>query len=142
MQVRDAMAKTIVTANPSDTVTDVADMMRHQDCGFVPVQRDGQLVGVVTDRDIVIRFCADTDPHADMRTTPISEIMSKTPIAIQSEASLEDAGDLMAEHQIRRLAVLDGTRLVGVLSFGNLEQALHARGACAEEVLLGVTAGA
>lgn len=116
-------------------------MMRREGCGFIPVVRDDHLEGVVTDRDIVIRFCADGGGEANMRTTPIADIMTRHPIGIQADAELEDAGHLMAEHQIRRLVVLDGMRLVGVLSFGNLEQALNAHGSCAEEVVLGVTSG-
>jgi CBS domain-containing protein len=142
MNVRDAMSKTISTAHPSSTVKEVAVMMRGEDCGFVPILRDDRLEGVVTDRDIIVRFCADGGSEANMRTTPISEIMTAKPISVQADASLEDAGHLMATHGIRRLTVLDGTHLVGILSFGNLEQALHAHGACAEEVMLGVTAGA
>jgi CBS domain-containing protein len=142
MKVRDAMAKTIATAQPSTTIKEVAVMMRREDCGFIPVLRGDHLEGVVTDRDIVVRFCADGAPEASMITTPISEIMTTTPIAIRADANLEDAGHLMAEHQVRRLVVLDGARVVGILSFGNLEQAVHAHGACAEEVTLGVTSGA
>jgi len=141
MQVRDAMATTIARAEPSTTVKEVAVMMRREDCGFIPIVRGEHLDGVVTDRDIVVRFCAEGLGEGSMLTTPIADIMTTRPISIQADANLEDAGHLMAEHQIRRLVVLDGQRMVGVLSFGNLEQALHAHGACAEEVVLGVTSG-
>ena len=141
MQVRDAMAKTIARAEPSTTIKEVAVMMRREDCGFIPIVRGEHLDGVVTDRDIVVRFCADGLAEGSMLTTPIADIMTTRPISIQADANLEDAGHLMAEHQIRRLVVLEGQRVVGVLSFGNLEQALHAHGECAEEVVLGVTSG-
>lgn len=142
MKVRDAMAKTISTAHPSSTVREVAVMMQREDCGFVPIMRDAHLEGVVTDRDIVVRFCADGGADANMLTTPIGEVMTAMPISVHADSSLEDAGHLMATNGVRRLPVLDGSRLVGVVSFGNLEQALHAHGECAEEVTLGVTAGA
>jgi CBS domain-containing protein len=142
MQVRDAMAKTISTAHPSSTVNDVAVIMRREDCGFVPIVRDDQLAGVVTDRDIVVRCCADEGTESTMLSTPISDIMTAKPVSVQAESSLEDAGHLMAMNAIRRLPVLDGSQLVGILSFGNLEQALHGHGDCAEEVTLGVTVGA
>ncbi len=141
MQVRDAMTKTIATAHPSTTIKEVAVMMRREDCGFIPILRGEHLEGVVTDRDLVVRFLADGSAEASMLTVPIADIMTTRPIAIQADARLEDAGHLMAEHQVRRLVVLDGMRLVGVLSFGDLEQALHAHGDCAEEVILGVTSG-
>ncbi len=141
MHVRDAMATTLVVAHPSTTIKEVAVMMRRQDCGFIPIIRDDRLDGVVTDRDIVLRFCADGGTDASMLTTPIGDIMTRRPVGVQADADIEAAGHLMAEHHVRRLPVLDGTRLVGVLSFGDLEQALHARGNCAEEVTLGVTSG-
>jgi CBS domain-containing protein len=142
VKVREPMAKTISTAHPPSTVKDVAVMMRREDCGFVPIVRDDQLAGVVTDRDIVVRFCADGGGEANMLTTPIGEVMSATPTSVRADSSLEGAGHLMAINGVRRPPVLDGSRLVGVLSFGNLEQALHAHGACAEEVTPGVTVGA
>lgn len=120
MQVRDAMAKTISTVHPAATIREVAEIMKREDCGFVPILRDDRLVGVVTDR----------------------EIMTATPCTVQADASLEDAAHVMAIHQVRRLPVLDGTLLVGILSYGNLEQAFLAHGVYAEQATLGVAIGA
>lgn len=142
MQVREAMAKTISTAHTTSSVREVAEIMQREDCGFVPVMADGELVGVVTDRDIVLRFCAAGAPSPSVDAMPIGEIMTPGGICVQADASLEDAGHLMAEHAVRRLPVLEDDKLVGILSFGNLEQAVHAHGECAEEVMLGVTVGA
>jgi CBS domain-containing protein len=142
MQVRDAMAKTISTAHPAATIREVAEIMKREDCGFVPILRDDRLVGVVTDRDIVIRFCSDGASGRSLVTTPVSEIMTATPRTVQADPSLEDAAHVMAIHQVRRLPVLDGTLLVGILSYGNLEQAFLAHGVYGEQVTLGVAIGA
>ncbi|MEW6582422.1 MAG: CBS domain-containing protein, partial [Actinomycetota bacterium] len=122
MNVRDAMAKTIGTAAPSDPVGRVAQIMRTEDCGFVPIVAGGDVVGVVTDRDIVIRGLAMG--RADILDAPIESIMTTTVFPIGPDADLADAAHVMAEHEVRRLPVMERGRLIGVLSYGNLEQAL------------------
>ena len=87
-------------------------LMREDDCGSLPVVRDGTLVGIVTDRDIVIRAAAD---GRDLKTTKVSEVMSADPITIGPEADIDDAAKLMAERQVRRLPVVDKGHLVGII---------------------------
>jgi CBS domain-containing protein len=140
MQVREAMAKTISTAAPSDTIGRVASLMKQEDCGFIPVVQDGGVVGVVTDRDLVVRAMAGS--AAGPAEIPVEQVMTRTIWSVGAEDSIESAAHEMAEHEVRRLPVMDGDRLVGILSYGNLEQALHARGPAAAEATLGVTAGA
>jgi CBS domain-containing protein len=101
---------------------------------------DDRVVGVVTDRDLVLRVLADGAPEAP--TIPVGEVMTRTVWSIGAEESIERAAYAMAEHGVRRLPVTEGDRLVGILSYGNLEQALHAEGAAAAEATLGVTQGA
>jgi predicted transcriptional regulator len=140
VNVKDVMARTIGTAAPSDSVAHVARLMQLEDCGFIPVVEGGQAVGVVTDRDIVVRGIA-VSPE-DVGSRGINEVMSSPVVFVDEDAALEEAAEMMASHQIRRLAVTQGERLVGVLSYGNLEQALHGQGDAARDATLGVTAGA
>jgi CBS domain-containing protein len=140
MFVHEAMAKTICTATPTDTVSSVAHMMKKDDCGFIPITDAGRLVGVVTDRDVVIRCLADA--RTDVRNEPIDRVMSTSVWTIDAGATVEEAAHVMAEHEVRRLPVMSKGKLVGVLSYGNLEQAVHAEGAAAAEATLGVTRGA
>ena len=140
MQVREAMAKTISTATPEDTIGRVALMMKAEDCGFIPVVREDEVVGVITDRDLILRVIADE--AADVPTIPVGDVMTRSIWSVGADESIEAAAHQMAEHGIRRLPVIDGGRLVGVLSYGNLEQALHAEGSAAAEATLGVTQGA
>ncbi len=140
MKVREAMAKTISTAAPTDTVGRVAELMRAEDCGFVPIVEGDRILGVVTDRDIVLRCVADG--HAEATAERIDHVMTPGAWTIDADAPIEDAAHEMALHELRRLPVMQGDQLVGVLSYGNLEQALHAQGAAATEATLGVTHGA
>jgi CBS domain-containing protein len=137
--VRDAMAKTICSAQTEDTIQHIAQMMKETGCGFLPVTDEGTLAGVITDRDIALKLAEVGAPQLEaMRAW---EIMSEPVIAIFADDTLDHAGQIMAKHQVRRLPVTDGGRLVGVLSLGNLVQALHGEGA-AQFAVLGVTRGA
>jgi CBS domain-containing protein len=140
MLVHEAMAKTISTATPTDTVASIARMMKNDDCGFIPITDAGRLVGVVTDRDIVIRCLADA--RTDVRDERIDRVMSTSVWTIDADATVEEAAHVMAEHEVRRLPAMSKGSLVGVLSYGNLEQAVHAEGPAAAEATLGVTRGA
>ena len=141
MLVSDAMAKTISTASPGDTLTHVATLMKEEDCGFIPVVDGEELVGCITDRDIVLRAVADTRPEGVNDTA--GHVMSRPVWTIQADAPLEDAAEEMARHEVRRLPVVnDRGHLEGVITFGNLEQALHAAGKAAADATLGVTRGA
>jgi len=140
MKIREAMAKTISTARPNDTIARAAELMKMEDCGFIPVVAEDKLVGVVTDRDIVTRCLADG--HADVLTETLDHVMTPSVWTIEADAPIEAAAHVMAEHEVRRLPVLENNVLVGVISYGNLEQALHAQGAAAAEASLGVTRGA
>jgi CBS domain-containing protein len=140
MKVREAMAKTISTASPNDTLARAAELMKMEDCGFIPVLAEDKIVGVVTDRDIVIRCLAEA--HADVLTETIDHVMTPGAWTIDANAPIEAAAHVMAEHEVRRLPVIENDALVGILSSGNLEQALRAEGAAAAEASLGVTHGA
>jgi CBS domain-containing protein len=139
MKVRDAMAKTISTARPEDTIQHVAQLMKKEDAGFIPVVENGSLVGVVTDRDIVLRCIADA--KSDILKDSVSGCMSKKVVSVSPDADLEEAASLMDQNEIRRLTVVEGNKVVGVLSHGNLVQAARSEGP-ADIATLGVTRGA
>jgi CBS domain-containing protein len=139
MKVREAMAKTISTASPTDTVRQVAELMKEEDCGFVPVVEEGHLVGVVTDRDIVVRCLADG--HDDLGNEMATEVMSTKVVTVGPEDDIKEAAHRMATAEVRRLPVVVDGYVVGVLSLGNLIQATQDAGPAVEAVL-GVTHGA
>ena len=136
MKVQDVMGPTLVVASPDDSLARIAQMMREEDIGFVPICDAESLVGVITDRDIVVRCVAEG--HEGLPDEVVEHCMTRAPATIQAAASLDEAGRLMEEHEVRRLPVLDGERLVGVLSHGDLVQALGSEGP-ADQASLGVT---
>ena len=137
MKVRDAMARIVHRAKKNDKVADVANTMRQEDIGFIPVVDGEMLIGVITDRDIVIScIAAGHDPRGETA----EHLMSRTVTTIGPDDDLEEAGRMMEHEEIRRLPVVENGRLVGVLSHGNLVQATKNK--IAERATEGVTRGA
>ena len=117
MNVRDVMTAQVATATPQTTIEEVARTMSHVDSGAVPVVEDGKVVGLVTDRDIVLRVVAK---GGDL-SGPVSEIMSGDVQSCGQDTNLADAAARMGAHQVRRLVVLDDKgALVGILSLGDI----------------------
>lgn len=117
MKIRDIMVSDIETAEPDDTLDELAVIMREQDVGAIPVLEDGELIGIVTDRDIVVRCIAEGRDPAEVAA---DEVISGDLQTIEPDADLEEARRIMAEHQIRRLPVVDNGTLVGMVSLGDL----------------------
>ncbi|MFO1015171.1 MAG: CBS domain-containing protein [Caulobacteraceae bacterium] len=117
MKVSDVMTAQVVTAKPTTTVQQLAKTMSEIDSGAVPILEDGKVVGLVTDRDIVVRVIAT---GGDL-STPASDIMSGEVQTCREEDNLADATAKMASQQVRRLVVLneDG-RLCGIVSLGDI----------------------
>jgi CBS domain-containing protein len=117
--VRNAMTSSPKTIGPSTTAQEAARLMKSEDVGALPIVAGDKLVGVVTDRDLAIRVLAE----GKSSDTIVSEIASKDIVTVDPDQTLEDAARLMAEHQVRRLPVVeeDG-RLVGVLAQADVAQ--------------------
>jgi CBS domain-containing protein len=115
--VETIMTREPVALEPSSTCGEAATLMKQQDCGSLPIVRDGRLVGIITDRDIVVRAVAAGE---DPKTLRVSEIMTADPITIAPNTSIDEASRLMAERQVRRLPVVADGRLVGIVVLAQL----------------------
>jgi CBS domain-containing protein len=115
--VRDIMTTSVVGVAATATLVEAARDMRIFDIGDVLVMDGDQVVGIVTDRDIVIRAIAvDLDPAQTM----VGDIASPNPVWVAPDRPAADAVQLMRDNALRRLPVCEDGRLVGVLSLGNL----------------------
>jgi CBS domain-containing protein len=112
------MTRNVVTVPVEATIRDAAALMKNHDIGFLPVVADDVLVGVVTDRDLVVRgMCERADPNL----TPVRAIMSTTPVWCYAHDVLTDAADILADYRVHRLLVVDTEKkLVGLLSLDDL----------------------
>lgn len=115
--VREIMTKNVINMQVSTTLEEAARAMRERDIGNVVVAEDERLVGLVTDRDIVIRAVAD---GMDPTTTTLGSVASRDIIAVQPDDTAQAAALLMREQAIRRVLVVDEQGLCGILSIGDL----------------------
>ncbi len=117
MKVREMMTTDVASATPDTTLEEIATMMRDEDTGAIPVLDEGELVGIVTDRDIVIRCIAEGRNPSEVTA---EDVMSTDLETIDADADVEEASRLMAEKQVRRLPVVENGRFSGMLSLGDL----------------------
>jgi CBS domain-containing protein len=115
--IRDIMNTNVVTVQSTDSVTAAAQIMRDANIGDVLVMEDDRLSGILTDRDIVVRALAE---GKDLDATRAGEIASHELTTVSPEDDASQAVQRMREKAIRRLPVLEGGKLVGVLSIGDL----------------------
>jgi CBS domain-containing protein len=111
--VRDAMTQDPRSIGTSASVVEAAQLMREQHIGSLPVTEDDRLVGMITDRDITTRVVAES---AAPETTSVREVYSRDLISVEPNNNLEEALQLMARHQVRRLPVVENGRLVGIVA--------------------------
>ena len=115
MNIRDVMTSNPRTVSPQDTIQNAARIMRDEDTGAVPVVDQGRPIGIVTDRDIVVRAVAE-----GQLDRPVRDIVSGDIVSVRPDMSTREAADLMSEYQVRRLPVVENDRLVGIVSIGDL----------------------
>lgn len=115
-RIQDVMTPDPVTVTPSQPLRDAARAMRDRDIGTVVVVDEGEVCGVLTDRDIVIRGIAE---GVDL-STPISRVCSKDLVTLKPDDQIADAVRLMRERAVRRLPVVRDGKPVGIVSIGDL----------------------
>jgi CBS domain-containing protein len=116
MNIREVMTPNPQCVSPADSIQNVARIMRDCDTGAVPVVDNGRPIGIITDRDIVVRSVAD----GGQLNRPVREIVSGNVVCASPEMSTREAADLMSEYQVRRLPVVEHDRIVGIVSLGDL----------------------
>lgn len=137
MQVRDIMSPTVETIDANTMIRDAAVRMRDKDLGALPVSGEGRLIGMVTDRDIVVRGVAADRGGG---TTAVREVMSEGLVTCYDDASVADAARIMAEHKLRRMPVVDhGEELVGVVSLADLARSGAEGAQAAKDALAAVS---
>jgi CBS domain-containing protein len=119
-QVREAMTSNPRTVTADSSIAEAARLMRDEDTGIAPITEGTRLVGVVTDRDVAIKVVAE---GKDPETTKVTQIAATTLVTIDPEQDLDEALRLMAQHQVRRLPVVeeDG-KIVGILAQADVAQ--------------------
>jgi CBS domain-containing protein len=138
MKIREIMSANIVKATPDNTLTDIALMMKNEDIGVLPAVEDDELIGIVTDRDIVVRAIAD---GKDPSSTTVAEIVSEDVESVSPDDNVEKAAKIMADRQIRRLPVVEDRRVAGMVSLGDIAVKDKGEEGFAARALEGVSEG-
>jgi CBS domain-containing protein len=131
LKAYEVMTRPLATCAPDTSVTDVAATMRDRDIGDVLIVEDGQLRGIVTDRDLALQALTG---QADPRQTPIHKYMSTNVITGESTWSLEQVAKIMAQHQVRRLPIIQDGQVVGIVSLGDVALKSDQKGAVAKSL--------
>lgn len=117
MKVKDIMTKNVAYINPDTSVTEAAQLMQKHNVGSIPVCDRNGVIGVLTDRDIVVRNVAHgSDPHS----TPVKNVMTSKVTTVTPEMDIEQVTTIMSQNQIRRVPVVDNNMLVGIVALGDL----------------------
>jgi CBS domain-containing protein len=115
--VRHAMTAAPQTIDPDMNAADAAALMKSEDIGALPVVKDGELVGLVTDRDLVVRVLAE---RREPTQVEVGRIATRSPVTVTPDMRLSEARELMEKHQVRRLPVMKNHEVVGIVSLGDV----------------------
>ncbi|MGG3800492.1 CBS domain-containing protein [Metabacillus fastidiosus] len=114
--IKEHMSTNIATVSSNQTIQEAAMLMHEYNVGSIPVVDNGQLKGIITDRDITTRSTA----QGHSNDTPVSQVMSANIVSGNTLMSTEEACELMAANQIRRLPIVENNELIGIVALGDL----------------------
>lgn len=116
LKIKEIMTTDVKTLSSNDSISEAANIMKSLDIGAVPIVQDNIPIGIVTDRDIIIRGIADGKSSRDA----VSSIMTTDVITVTPDADVHEAADIMAARQIRRLPIVQDKQLVGIVAIGDM----------------------
>jgi CBS domain-containing protein len=116
-RINEVMTHDPRTVSPSDTIVEAARQMKEGDVGAILVAENGRLAGILTDRDIVVRVVAE---GGDPTVTTVGEVMTRDPVALAPDQTIDDAIRIVREHDVRRIPVVQDGRPVGIVSIGDI----------------------
>jgi CBS domain-containing protein len=117
LKVEDVMVQRVITANVDVTVKDAVSIMNENEIGCLIVVKQGKAVGIVTERDMLVRVLAEA---RDPERTPVSEIMSSPLVVVDPKMDIEDAARLMFKMRVKKLPVVSNSKLVGLITLTDI----------------------
>lgn len=116
MRIKNILRRGIIVADINTSIYDVANLMKKHNIGFLPITSNNKIMGVITDRDIVIN-CVANNCENDQK---IEDYINKSVISIDHNREIDEALDLMKKNKIKRIIVTDGEKIIGVLSLSDI----------------------
>ena len=123
LRAADIMNSDLRTCSVFSSVLEAAMIIREVDCGIVPVVEGGRAVGLLTDRDIVLGLTDDPD----VTSRPVADVMTKEVVSVGPETPLDAVLARLRDQGLRRLLVIDGDRLVGIISHDDIVRHINAQ---------------
>jgi CBS domain-containing protein len=117
MKISEIMTKNVISLSVDDTTEHAAELMKEHNIGAIPVDSEEKVVGIITDRDIVLRCIAE---NKDIKTQKVRDVMTSNPVVGDENMNVDDAARIMSERQIRRLPIVQSDKLIGMVSLGDL----------------------
>ncbi len=116
MKIEDIMSKNIIVGSITNTISEIATIMKKYDIGFLPISDQQKIIGVITDRDIVVNALSNNCNQSDI----IDKYVVRNLIVINQDKKIEDAIKLMSEKKVRRLIITNNNKITGILSFADI----------------------
>jgi len=136
MKVKDCMCSQVSCVKPETTIKDVAKIMQETHVGCIPVcDTKNTVVGLVTDRDLVLRGIAC---NKDTNTTPVSEIMTTKVYTVAPDAEVVEASKIMCDCQVKRVPVIENETIVGIITLGDLANNTEVKGTQVYQAVEGI----
>lgn len=120
MKIEDVMTRKIIYGTSCDSIYGIAKKMKEYDIGFMPIIDDKKIIGIITDRDIVVNNVYNETEH-------IKDLIHKNIITIDKNKSIEDAAFVMKENKIKRLIVTNGEKIEGIVSLSDIASKLDSK---------------
>ena len=117
MKVKDIMTKNVAYVNPMSTVVDAARLMQKHNVGSIPVCDQNAVIGIVTDRDILVRNVAHGN---NPQSTAVKDVMTSQVVTATPDMDVKDVSEIMSKQQVRRLPVVENNMLVGIVALGDV----------------------
>jgi CBS domain-containing protein len=117
MKAKDIMTKNVATISPSATIAEAAQMMQKHNIGAIPVCDTSGVVGIVTDRDIVVR---NVTSGKNPQQTPVTDVMTCGVKTVSADTEMDEVTRIMSNDQIRRIPVMENNQIVGIVALGDV----------------------
>lgn len=116
MNIKEIMSKNIITCSKDDSLLKASNLMKKNDIGFLPISDNKKIIGVITDRDIVIKALSNEEDYSN----PINDYINKNIITIDVNSNIQDTLKTMGDNKIKRLIVKENNKVVGIISLSDI----------------------
>ena len=116
MNIKEIMSKNIITCSKDESLLKASNLMKKNDIGFLPISDNKKIIGVITDRDIVIKALSNKEDYYN----PINDYINKNIITIDVNSNIQDTLKTMGDNKIKRLIVKENNKVVGIISLSDI----------------------